>query len=129
MLRNLWRCYHIMSSDEDQPVVEDLYVGFDAYMRLVVTIEHVDYEKPEYSCSVSAIVNKEDAFKLSKKLNVSMMHLLDVISESVEEYAEIVNADFQQVQECFKEITDCFISEKCTYKIVREYGKHGYICC
>lgn len=57
-----------MSSDEDQLVVEDLYVGFDAYMRLVVTIEHVDYEKTEYSCSVSAIVNKEDAFKLLKKL-------------------------------------------------------------
>lgn len=129
MLRNLWMCYHVMSSDEDQLVVEDLYVGFDAYMRLVVTIEHVDYEKPEYSCSVSAIVNKEDAFKLSKKLKVSMMHLLDVISESMEEYREIVNADFQQVQECFKEITDCFISEKCSYRIVRKYGKHGFICC
>lgn len=60
-----------MSSDEDQLVVEDLYVGFDAYMRLVVTIEHVDYEKPEYSCSVSAIVNKEDAFKLSKTKSIN----------------------------------------------------------
>lgn len=40
-----------MSSDEDQLVVEYLYAGFDAYMRLVVTIEYVDYEKPEYSCS------------------------------------------------------------------------------
>lgn len=129
MLQNLWKCYHIMSSDEDQLVVEDLYAGFDAYMRLVVTIEHVDYEKPEYSCSVSAIVNKEDAFILSKKLKVSMMHLLDVISESMEEYSEIVNADFRQVQECFKEITDYFISEKCPYRIVRKYGKHGFICC
>lgn len=129
MLQNLWKCYNIMSSDEDQLVVEDLYVGFDAYMRLVVTIEHVDYEKNEYSCSVSAIVNKEDAFKLSKKLKIPMMHLLDVISESMEEYTEIVNADFQQVQKCFKEITDCFISEKCPYRIVRKYGKHGFICC
>lgn len=33
MLRNLWRYCHIMSSDEDQPVVESLYVGFDADMR------------------------------------------------------------------------------------------------
>ncbi|MFS2411204.1 hypothetical protein AAH145_09750 [Bacteroides thetaiotaomicron] len=129
MLQNLWKCYHIMSSDEDQPVVEDLYVGFDTYMHLVVTIEHIDYEKPEYSCSVSAIVNKEDAFNLSKKLKVPMMHLLDVISESMEEYTEIVNADFGQVQECFKEITDCFASEKCPYRIVRKYGKHGFICC
>ncbi len=118
-----------MSSDEDQPVVEDLYVGFDTYMHLVVTIEHIDYEKPEYSCSISAIVNKGDAFNLSKKLKVPMIHLLDVISESMEEYTEIVNADFGQVQECFKEITDCFISEECPYRIVRKYGKHGFICC
>ena len=68
MLHSLWKSYHIMGSDEDQLVVEDLYVGFGTYMRFVVTIEHVDNEKPEYSCSVSAIVNKEDAFKLSKKL-------------------------------------------------------------
>lgn len=118
-----------MSSDEDQPVVEDLYVGFDTYMHLVVTIEHVDYEKPEYSCSISAIVNKEDAFNLSKKLKVPMIHLLDVISESMEEYTKTVNTDFGQVQECFKEITDCFIGEKCLYRIVRKYGKHGFICC
>lgn len=118
-----------MSSDEDQLVIEDLYVGFDIYMRLVVTIEHIDYEEPEYSCSVSAVVNKEDAFRLSKKLKVSMIHLLDVICESMEEYTEIVNADFQQVQECFKEIIDCFICEKCPYRIVRKYDKHGFICC
>lgn len=67
MLHSLWKSYHIMGSDEDQLVVEDLYVGFDTYMRFVVTIEHVDNEKSEYSCSVSAIVNKKDAFKLSKK--------------------------------------------------------------
>lgn len=96
-----------MSPDEDQLVVENLYVGFDAYMRLVVTIEHVDYEEPEYSCSLSAVVNKEDAFKLSKRIKVSMMHLLNVISESMEKYTKIVNADFQQIQECFFKITDC----------------------
>lgn len=129
MSQNLWRCCHIMSSDEDQPVVEDLYVGFDAYMCLVVTIEHVDYEEPEYSCSVSSVVNKDDAFNLSKRLRVSMTHLPDVISESVKEHAEIGNADFQQVQECFKEIADYFIREKCPYRIVRKYGKHGFICC
>lgn len=67
MLHSLWKSYHIMGFDEDQLVVEDLYVGFDTYMRFVVTIEHVDNEKSEYSCSVSAIVNKKDAFKLSKK--------------------------------------------------------------
>lgn len=118
-----------MSSDEDQPAVENLYVGFDASMRLIVTIEYVDYEKPEYTCSVSAVVNKEDAFNLSKKLKVTMMDLPDAINESMEEYTEIANADFQQVEECFKEVTNCLINEKCPYKIVRKYGKQGFICC
>ncbi len=129
MVQNLWRSYHIMNSDEDQPVVEDLDVGFDESMSLVVTIIHTDYEEPEYTCSVSAVVNKEDAFELSKRLKVSMIHLPDAISKSIEEYTEIVNADFHQVQECFKEITDFFIAKKCPYKIVREYGKDGFICC
>lgn len=129
MLLKLWNYYTIMSSDEDQPIVEDLHVGFDTHMNLIVTIEHTNYEEPEYSCSVVAVINKENAFELSRKLKVSMVHLPSVICESMEEYAEIVNADFQQVQECFKEITDCFISEKCPYRIVRKYGKHGFICC
>lgn len=129
MLKSLWKYNNIMSSDEDQLIVEDLYVGFDDSMRLVVTIEHFDYEEREYSCSVSAVVEKEDAFNLSKRLKVPMMHLLDVISDSMEEYAEIVNADFRDVQDCFKEVTDFFINEKCPYRIVRKYGKNGYICC
>ena len=58
-----------------------------------------------------------------------MVHLPDAIGESMEEYAEIVNADFREVQACFREITDLFIGKKCPYKIVREYGKHDYICC
>lgn len=111
-----------MSSDEDQPVVESLYVGFDADMRLVITIEHVDYDEPEDSCSVSAVIDKEGAFELSKKLSVSMSQLLDVIKESMVEYTKIPNADFRQVQECFKDITDCLVNEKCPYRIERKYG-------
>ena len=129
MLQSIWTSCGIMSSDEDQSIVEDLYVGFDVDMCLVVAIEHIDYEDPEYSCSVYAVVNKEDAFTLSKKLNVRMADLPDAISKSMEGYAEIVNADFRQVQECFKEVINGFISENCPYKVVRNFGKNGFICC
>lgn len=129
MSSNLWSSYHIMSSDEDQPVVEDLYAGFDDRMNLVVMIEHTDYVDPEYSCSVSAVVSKEDAFGLSRRLQVSMTRLPDAIGGFVEEYADIVNADFAQVQACFGEITARFIQEKCSYNIVRRYGKNGFVCC
>ena len=44
--QNLWSSYHIMNSDEDQLVVEDLDVGFDESMRLVATIRHTNYEDP-----------------------------------------------------------------------------------
>lgn len=119
MIYKLWTYRHIMSSDEDQPGVEDLYVGFDASKSLVVTIEHIDYEEPRYNHSVAAIVSKEEAFKLSKRLKVPMSQLPDVISEAMDEYSRIVNADFTEVRECFKDILDCFVSEKCHYKIER----------
>lgn len=55
------------------------------------------------------VISKENVFKLSKRLKILTIHLLNVISESMEEYTEIGNADFQQVQEYFKEIADFFI--------------------
>ena len=119
MIHKLWTYRHIMCSDEDQPKVEDLYVGFDASMCLVVTIEHTDYEKPGHNHSVAAIVSKEDAFRLSKRLKVPMTQLPDVVCESMEEYSRIVNADFSEGQACFKDILDCFVGEKCHYKIER----------
>ncbi len=119
MIHKLWTYRYIMSSDEDQPKVEDLYVGFDASKSLVVVIEHIDYEEPRYNHTVAAIVSKEEAFKLSKRLKVPMLQLPDVISEAMDEYSRIVNADFSDVRACFKDILDCFVGEKCRYKIVR----------
>lgn len=31
-------CCHIMSSDEDQPIVMDIYVGFNIFGQLVVCV-------------------------------------------------------------------------------------------
>ena len=43
-MKHLISEYHIMSSDEDQPIVEDLVIGFDTKFNLIVTIRHNDYE-------------------------------------------------------------------------------------
>ena len=129
MSQELWKSCHIMSSDEDQPIVEDLYVGFDTDMRLVVELKHTDYEESGYNCSVSAVVEKDDAFGLSRKWNVPMTRLPEVIVSSVAEYTETVNAGFREVQACFKAVTEYLITEQCPYRIVRQYGRQGYICC
>lgn len=105
------------------------YVGFGTYMNLVVTIEQNNYKEPECFCPVAAAVNKENAFDLSRRLKVPMVNLPSVIHESMEKYTEIVNADFYQIKECFKEIMDRFLHEKCPYRIVRKYGKNRFICC
>ena len=46
-------CCHIMSSDEDQPIVMDIYVGFNISGQLVVCVDLHDYDEPEYNCSTA----------------------------------------------------------------------------
>lgn len=128
-LSDLLNCHLVMNSDDDQPIVESLYVGFDARMRLVAAIEHTDYDEPAHSCSVSAVVNKDDAYELSRWLNVPLTHLPGAITEAVKAQAEIVNPGTREVQECFKAIVDLFVDGRCPYRIVRKYGKHGFIIC
>lgn len=39
-----------MSSDEDQPIIMDLLVGFNFSDELVIVIDLFDYEEPAYNC-------------------------------------------------------------------------------
>ena len=128
-LSDLLNCHLVMDSDNDQPIVESLCVGFDARMRLVAVIEHTDYDEPAYSCSVSAVINKDDAYELSRWLNVPMTHLPGAIGEAVKAQTEVVNPSTREVQECFKAIVNLFVDGKCPYRIIRKYGKHGFIIC
>lgn len=128
MNRELWTTYLIMSSDEDQPVVEDLYAAFDESMNFILAVEHTDYDFRDSSCMVYAVVSREEAFKLAKAYGVSVKELPKAIAESVSEYTEMVNADLSDVSDCFREITDLFTEKNCRFKVLREYGKDGYIC-
>lgn len=49
----------IISSDDDQPIVQDLYVLIDSSYKLTVSVTNIDYEDDRYNCSTSAIVSPD----------------------------------------------------------------------
>lgn len=115
----------IMSTDEDQPIVEDVVVGYDDKLNLVVRLICTDYEEEGCNSSVSAIVNKDGAFKLAKRLSLKMTELPARIAECFEEYGEIVNSSFSDASRCFCEIIEAFVDEKCRYSIRHQRDKYG----
>lgn len=126
--QNIFTC-HIMSSDEDASVVEDLGVGFNTDHELVVSIEHFDYDDSRYNCSTCAVVTFDDAYDLSRRLNVPLHKLPMAIYDSMRYWRKKVNPSRSQVRACFKEITECLLDERCPFRIRRTYGLRGYRCC
>lgn len=123
----LLRC--IFNSDDDCAAVEDIYAGYDESLDLVVLLEHTDYDCPEYDCRTYAVVGKDEAFELAKRLGVPMTRLPDVIGDSSGEgYRYTVNPTLRQTQDRFKEILEYLVAEKCRFRLERTYGRYGYCC-
>ena len=120
---------HVMSSDDDQPIVMDIYAGLTTKGELAVSVDLYDYGEPCYNCSTAAIVNPEDARRMAKRNKVKFEDLPLFITECMEEWREIINPDFRQTVDCFKEITECLLDERCRFRIERTYGKGGHRCC
>jgi hypothetical protein len=118
-----------MSSDEDQPIVMDIYVGFNMSSQLVVCVDLHDYDEPEYNCSTAAVVNFDDSHKMARHHCVKHSRLPIFIAECMEEWGYIINPTFTQVRDCFKEITECLLDEGCRFRIKRTYGKGDHMCC
>ena len=126
---SLHSCCHIMSSDEDQPIIMDIYAGLTMRDELVISVDLSDYNEPLHNASTAAVVNIEDARQMAKRHKIKYERLPRFISDCMEEWREIINPDFRQVKDCFKEITECLLDERCRFKIKRTYGKGGHICC
>ncbi|WP_303741581.1 hypothetical protein, partial [uncultured Muribaculum sp.] len=101
----LYRVGHIMSSDEDQPIIMDLLVGFNFSDELVIVIDLFDYEEPAYNCSTAAIVNTDDARIMARRHNIAYSQLPRFIAECMAEWRGIINPGLNCVRDCFKEIT------------------------
>ena len=119
----------IMNSDNDQPIVRELYAGISVKGELIVCIKHTDYDDKRYNCSTCAVISRDETKKLARKLKVKFQNLPRFISDCMSDWDEIVNPTIRQVYECFKEVTECILDEGCRFKIKRKYGLHGYMCC
>lgn len=126
---DLYSYCHVMSSDEDQPIVMDIYVGFTMRDELAISVDLHDYEEPWYNASTAAIVNVDDAQNMARHHKIKYENLPRFISDCMEEWREIINPDFRQVKDCFKEIIECLLDERCRFRIERTYGANGYMCC
>lgn len=121
------RLSHIMSSDEDQPMVNDVYVGLTAGGDLIISLTHHDYEDPRYNCATWVEVKFGDACHLAQRLGIGLIELPSHISYCMSHWGEVVNADFEQTRDCLGEIIDCLLDEKCDYSIHRTYGSGNYM--
>lgn len=113
----LHSCCPVMCSDEDQPIVMEIYTGFDTRNSLTILIEVTDYDNDRRECETVATVNTEDAEAMAARHRVSYPELPAFISECMSEWRDIVNPDFTEVRNCFREITECLLDERCRFKI------------
>lgn len=118
-----------MCSDEDQHIVMEIHAGFTVRNELAVSVDLYDYEEPWYNCSTAAIVNIDDARRMAHRHRVPYDRLPMFIVSCMEDWREIVNANFRQVVACFKEITECLLDEGCRFRIERTCGRNDRICC
>lgn len=109
----------IFGSHDDFSIILDLYVGYDNDFNLVILCEQTNYERPDSICALCAIVEKEEAYKLSRKLNVSMNDLPREISNAMSHYEKINCPEPSDVRDCFREITECIVEEGCKFKMIK----------
>lgn len=119
----------ILSSHDDFSVVEDLYAGFDSSFNLIILCEHTDYDNPRNNCATWAQVSKDEAFQLSRKLNVPLAELPEYIGESMAEGEGEEFAMPGDVRDRFKSVTDCLLAEGCHFRIHRRPASDGYVSC
>lgn len=110
--------YCVLSSDEDYHVVEDLTVGYDDDLNLIILLEHDNYQEPDQVSSTYAIVTKDCAYNLARSLNVGMSALPEQIGESMCHYRKIINPSTGDVKDCFREILAGLDREKIRYRII-----------
>lgn len=126
---DLFLTHYVFSSDDDFNPVEDIYVGYDERFNLIVMIEHTDYDFPEYNSCTYVRVSREETFKLSRRLDVSLVELPALISDSIDDdYCGIVNPSTRHTKQCFREILECFTAEGCRFSLVRQKDATGYAC-
>lgn len=122
-------CRWIMGSDDDQPIVNEIYIGFDPLDNFIITIDHLNYYNHSRDCSTWATVERDEAIALADRLEVDLPQLPDFFKEWMAVWRRIPNASLSQVIACFKEITECLLDERCHFRIDRSACDDDRVCC
>lgn len=118
----------VMCSDEDQMIVEDIWIGYDRELNLLVELRYTNYEEREYSHSIFMCMGEEEAYGLAQRLHTSLHGLPHLIGNIFgEKYKGYVNPCCYDVHTCFKEILDFLLDYGCHYRIMERPGKDDYI--
>ncbi len=107
----------IMESDNDLPICSLITASFDGLQGLAVTLEHEDYEEPEYAYQVQATVGKEDVRLMAQNLGVSPPSLPSFLSSRFGNTSGTIAPS--EAEAVFKEILDFILDCGARYHLKR----------
>lgn len=119
----------VFGSHDDFSVVVNIYVGFDSNLKLIIYCERTDYDYPAFNCATWAELSRHEAYRLARRLKVSLDEVPGEICECMSDWHEMHCPLPSDAVDCFGEIVDCLVAEGCHFKIHRHAGRWGMIPC
>lgn len=109
----------LIETDNDQPVVVSVSVGYDDDLCLVVRLEYENYDERERSFTKDAIIAKEDSYKLAKALKVEMVKLP---AKLCEEFGVPLNGFYTPSEACsiYDDVLGCISMHRIRYKMQKK---------
>lgn len=106
----------LIETDEDLPIVATVIIGFDDKGCLVLEYKFVNYDVPLESRTKYAVIEKQEAYTLAKRVNVSLTQLPACIGKkySVQPFCQAVPSEAPAL---FKEILDFFVFHGVRYQL------------
>ena len=106
----------IAESDDELEIWASVTVGFEDDKKLAVKLEYIDYGEEGHNRILLALVTFEDAYNMSKHLNVRLTELPLAIKERCGYRSATLRPS--QMETCFKEVLDFFVSCGVNYKLL-----------
>lgn len=112
----------LIETDNDQPVVISVSIGYNDDLCLVVRLEYENYDERERSYTKDAIITKEDSYKLAKALKVEMVKLP---AKLCAEIGVPLNGFYLLSEACsvYNDVLDFILYHKTRYKIQKNKNK------
>lgn len=105
----------LIETDEDLPIVATVIIGFDDKGCLMLEYAFMDYDVPSESHIKYAVVDKQEAYALGKKVNASLTQLPAYIAKKYG--VQLGQAVPSEALALFKEILDFFVFHGVRYQL------------